>query len=149
MLGGMAQTPQTYANHIRFVPLFHGVAMPILAASLVWTVWRAVRSPGADTVMAALMAVALVIVIFASRVFALIAQDRVIRLEVRLRMKDVLPPAMHARIKDFTPGQLVALRFAGDAELPALADAVLRDQIQDKKTIKRMIKDWQGDDLRV
>ncbi len=98
-----------------------------------------------DTAFAVLMGFAFIIMFFAARVFALKAQDRVIRLEMRLRMKEVLPASMHARIKDFTPGQLVALRFACDAELPALAETVLRDNIQDRKQIKLMVKEWQGD----
>jgi hypothetical protein len=85
---------------------------------------------------------------FAARVFALTVQDRVIRLEMRLRMKDVLPADLQPRILEFTPGQLVALRFASDGELPDLARAVLKDGIKDKKTIKQMITHWQADELR-
>jgi Family of unknown function (DUF6526) len=73
----------------------------------------------------------------------------VIRLEMRQRLRDVLPAAMHARIADFTRGQLVALRFAGDGELAELAQTVLRDNIQDKRAIKQMIKVWNPDHLRV
>ena len=82
-----------------------------------------------------------------ARVFALKAQDRVIRLEMRLRMKELLPPALQPRVNEFAPGQLVAMRFASDAELPDLARQVLDGNVQDKKTIKAMIKDWQADYL--
>ena len=68
---------------------------------------------------------------------------------MRLRMKELMPPALQPRIHEFTPGQLVAMRFACDAELSDLAAKVLTDNVQDKKTIKGMIKVWQGDFLRV
>jgi hypothetical protein len=64
-------------------------------------------------------------------------------------MRDLLSADLQRRIPEFTVGQLVALRFAGDEELPVIAAAVLRDKIQDKKTIKKMVKDWQADHQRV
>jgi len=96
-----------------------------------------------------LTAVALIALAWYTRVFALTVQDRVIRLEMRQRLREVLPAALHARINDFTRGQLVALRFAGDGELGELAQAVLRDNLTDKKAIKQMIKTWNPDHLRV
>jgi len=144
----MAAKPQTYANHAKLVPLYHGVAFSIFAINFFWSLWILISEPSARTAFSVLMAVALIILFFAARVFALTVQDRVIRLEMRLRMKAVLPASMHARIGDFTRGQLVALRFAGDDELPALAEKVLRDNIQDKKAIKLMVKNWQADDFR-
>jgi hypothetical protein len=149
MLALMSETPQTYANHTRLIPIFHYVTFPILAANFFRALWHLYQQPGVDSVFGVLMGFAFIIMFFAGRVFALKAQDRVIRLEMRLRMKDVLPASMHPRIKDFTPAQLVALRFASDAELPALAEKVLADNMQDRKAIKLMIKDWQGDYLRV
>jgi hypothetical protein len=75
-------------------------------------------------------------------------QDRVIRLEMRLRLAQVLPVDMRPRIPEFTPAQLISLRFASDAELPALARKVLDDKMNNRKAIKQLIKDWQGDYLR-
>ena len=144
----MASKPQTYANHAKLVPLFHGVALPIFAVNFFWSLWVLIRDPSVRAGFAVLMAIAFIIIAFAARVFALTVQDRVIRLEMRLRMKDLLPASMHARINDFTRDQLVALRFACDAELPELAEKVLRDNIQDRKTIKLMVKNWQADHLR-
>ena len=83
-----------------------------------------------------------------ARMFALAVQDRVIRLEMQLRMQGVLPANLRARIPEFTLNQLVALRFASDAELPALAGKVLGENLNDRKTIKRMIQNWRADDLR-
>jgi hypothetical protein len=146
----MAQAPgtQSFANHAKFVPLYHFVAVPILAANFVWSAWRAIQSPRVDTVFAVLLAAALVITVFLARIFALRVQDRVIRLEMRLRLRELLPPDLQPRIAEFEPGQLVALRFAGDRELPALARRVLDERLKDKKAIKKMIVDWQADHLR-
>jgi hypothetical protein len=79
---------------------------------------------------------------------ALTVQDRVIRLEMRLRLAELLPAEMQPRIPEFTVAQLVSLRFASDAELPALAKKVLDEKINDRKAIKKMIKNWQPDELR-
>jgi hypothetical protein len=93
--------------------------------------------------------VALIILALFARVFALKAQDRVIRLEMRLRMRDLLPEDLRERINDFTPTQMVGLRFASDAELPELARQVLDENITKSTPIKKMITDWQGDFFRV
>lgn len=144
----MSEPAQSYKNHAKTVPLFHFVAFPLLSANLVWAVWRATQTPSADSILAATTAAALVLVTFFARVFALRVQDRVIRLEMRLRLRELLPIGLHPRIVDFTPEQLVAMRFAGDAELPDLAQVVLRDHITSKNVIKLMIKDWNADHLR-
>jgi hypothetical protein len=78
----------------------------------------------------------------------LTVQDRIIRLEMQLRMQQVLPPELRARIAEFSVGQLVALRFASDQELPGLAKKVLDEKLEDRKAIKQMVKDWQPDLLR-
>jgi hypothetical protein len=144
----MPEPVQNYKNHAKTVPLFHFVAFPLLFVNLVWAVWRATQAPGADTIIGATTAAALILVSLFARAFALRVQDRVIRLEMRMRLRELLPIGLHPRIVDFTPEQLVALRFASDAELPDLAQAVLRDHITSKKAIKLMIKDWNADHLR-
>jgi hypothetical protein len=83
-----------------------------------------------------------------ARLFSLTVQDRVIRLEMRLRLERLLPPDLRSRIPEFTPAQFISLRFAGDDELPALARQVLDEKLSDRKTIKRRIKNWQADFLR-
>jgi hypothetical protein len=83
-----------------------------------------------------------------ARVFALTVQDRVIRLEMRLRMRELLPADLQPRINEFTHKQLVAMRFASDAELPALARTVLDERLTDGTAIKRLVRDWQADTLR-
>jgi Family of unknown function (DUF6526) len=144
----MPNAAQSLKNHARFVPLYHFVAGPILFANLAWNAYRAVRVPGANTIFPALVAAALVILFFFARVFALRVQDRVIRLEMRLRMRELLPADLVPRIPEFTAGQLVALRFASDRELPVLARQVLEQRMNDRKAIKQLVKEWQGDHLR-
>ena len=139
---------QTYENHSRTVPLYHQVAFPILALNLLYGVYRAVRSLSLETAIGTLVAVALLILFFYARIFALTVQDRVIRLEMTLRMERLLPADLRGRVHEFSPGQLVALRFAGDEELAELARKVLGENLQDKKAIKRMIKNWRPDTLR-
>jgi hypothetical protein len=139
---------QNFENHAKTVPLFHQVALPILTLNLGWSVYRLARHFSAESVISLLVAAALILVAFYSRVFALTVQDRVIRLEMRLRMQQVLPPDLRGRIPDFTVGQLVALRFASDGELPELARKVLDEKLTDRKAIKKLIRDWQPDLLR-
>jgi hypothetical protein len=141
--------PQSFANHGRTVPMYHGVLFLILLINFGWAVYRLVTMPGGESAVGVILAFGLFILAFVARAFPLAAQDRVIRLEMRLRMKEVLPAELQPRINDFTPGQLIALRFASDSELPALAATVLKDGIADKKTIKQMIKHWQADTMRV
>lgn len=144
----MANDIQSFKNHAKFVPIYHGVAMPILVVNLVWCAYRAITRPGWETALAALVGVALVIMVLFARVFALTVQDRIIRLEMRLRLRELLPPDLTSRIPEFTTGQLVALRFASDGELPVLARRVLDDRMKDRKAIKQLIADWQADHLR-
>lgn len=145
----MSDRAQSFENHARFVPLYHYVVLPILSANVFWLAWRFIQAPGVDRGIAALTAVALALGVVFGRVFALKAQDRIIRLEMRLRLATVLPADLRGRIADLAPGQLIALRFASDAELPQLVAAVLKDNIQDKKTIKKMVTRWQADHARV
>ncbi|MEK7668151.1 MAG: DUF6526 family protein [Gemmatimonadota bacterium] len=140
--------PQTYANHRRVVVGYHIVTFFILFINLIWSVVQAFRHVSVGAVVTVLLAVALFLLFFYARVFALAVQDRVIRLEMRLRLQQVLPADLQGRIGEITRGQFVALRFASDAELPALVRKVLDAHITDKKQIKLMIKEWVPDYLR-
>ncbi len=144
----MADTTQTFENHARFVPPYHFVAGPIFLLNLVWALYRLVKYPAVGTAITALMAVALIMLFLYARVFALAVQNRVIRLEMRLRMRELFPADLQGRIHELTPKQLVALRFASDAELPELTRKVLNDKIADGKSIKKMVKSWEADHLR-
>ena len=146
----MADTkPQTYDNHTRLVPMFHYVAFPILAINLIWSLYDLVQNFGAGAMRGVAVSFALVVVALFARIFALKAQDRVIRLEERMRMQQMLPDDLAARIGEFSTGQLVSLRFASDAELPELARKVLDDGIAEQKTIKQAIQNWRADYQRV
>ena len=144
----MADQEQNFKNHARFVPAYHYVAGPILLVNLVWAV-LGLADPSFQAAREVLVAVALVILFLYARVFALRAQDRVIRVEMRLRMRELLPDDLQGRIDEFTPTQLVGLRFAGDAELPDLARKVLDENIAAATPIKKLIRDWRGDYYRV
>ena len=140
--------PQAYANHVRLVPLFHYVTLPLLGINLLYSIYRLTQGVGAESVMALVVAVALVLVGLFARVNALKAQDRVIRLEERLRMQALLPDDLKPRINDVTTAQLIALRFASDEELPALVRKAL-DENADQKPLKQAIRTWRPDYQRV
>ncbi|HSW30486.1 MAG TPA: DUF6526 family protein [Longimicrobiales bacterium] len=145
----MSQQPQTYANHAKLVPVFHFVGSPLLLILLGWTTWRLIEAPSADTAMSLVLVVVLALAYFYGRMFAMGVQDRVIRLEERLRMERLLDADLKARIPEFTTEQLIGLRFASDEELPALARRVLAEGIADRKTIKLAVKSWRADHQRV
>jgi hypothetical protein len=145
----MASGPQTYKTHRRTVPLYHLVLWVCLAVLFTWSVVRLVHAPAGDSLFAVLTVFTLVLLAIFVRTFPLRVQDRLIRLEMHLRLRELLPPELHDRIGEFTPRQLIALRFASDRELPGLAATVLRDNIRNGTAIKKMIKDWRADDLRV
>jgi hypothetical protein len=144
----MSESGQTYANHARFYPLFHFFAAPILLANLLWALWQIVRAPSLSTVWRAIVAAGLVGGLTAARLMALTVQDRVIRLEMRLRLRDVLPADLQDRIPELTPRQLIGLRFASDAELPELVRRVLTGSLGNATDIKKAVTRWQGDYLR-
>jgi len=140
---------QNYSNHGKFFPPFHFFAAPILLANLIWSFFRLKPSGySAYSIFSVFVAAALVVTLTVARVMALKVQDRVIRLEERLRYQRLLPADLQPRIDDFTIDQYVSLRFASDAELPALARKVLDEKINDRKTIKQLIKVWRPDYLR-
>lgn len=140
---------QNYKNHRKFVPLFHYVLFPILAGNFVFMGYHLYRDPSMSTAWSTVMAFAFIVTALFARVFALKAQDRLIRLEERLRMARVLSADLQPRINDFTIEQLIGLRFASDAELPELAATVLRDNISDREVIKKMVKSWRADPAQV
>ncbi len=140
---------QNFANHGRIVPLYHWFAFGALAVNFAWSLYRLKQAQfSLDSIVSALVAAALIVLFFYARIFALTVQDRVIRLEERLRFERLLPADLKPRIGEFTVGQLVALRFASDAELPELARAVLSEKLDDRKAVKQRIKNWRADYLR-
>jgi hypothetical protein len=140
---------QNFANHTRLVPMFHYFILPALTLNFGWSIYRLAHwRHWMEGLVDLLTAAALLVLAFYARIFALTVQDRVIRLEERLRFERLLPEDLKARIPEFTRGQFVALRFASDAELPALARKVLSDNLTDGKAIKQLVQSWRADHLR-
>jgi hypothetical protein len=140
---------QSFANHTRVFPPFHLVAMPILLVNLgVQLYWMKDFGLSFRGIFGPLVALALILGLVSCRLSALIVQDRVIRLEEQLRYMRLLPADLQPRVGEFTIAQLVSLRFASDAELPALARKVLDDKLQERKAIKQLIKTWRPDFVR-
>ncbi|MBI3664600.1 MAG: hypothetical protein HY234_16305 [Acidobacteria bacterium] len=142
------ETTQNYSNHVRKLPPVYFAAALVLIINVLWSLYGVVRNLSYGSVLHVFFAVSLVVLFVFSRTFALTVQDRVIRLEERLRMERLLPADLRPRIGEFTVKQLVALRFASDAELPALARDVLDGKLSEPDAIKRAVKDWRADWLR-
>ena len=146
----MAQSAsQSFEHHARVVPGYHLAALGIFTINLLWSIYRLVRVPSLESLVGTLLAVGYLLLFFYARRFALTVQDRVIRLEMRLRMRELLPTDLHGRIGELSHQQLIALRFASDEELPDLCRTVLADNLTSQKSIKKMIKHWKADHLRV
>ncbi len=140
---------QNFVNHVRWVPGFHYFVMPVMALNFGWSIYRLKAANfSLDSIVGLLVAAALVGLTLYARLFALAVQNRVIRLEERMRLERLLPEDLKPRIADFSCRQLIAMRFASDAELPALARKVLADNIQESKAIKQMVQNWRPDFLR-
>ena len=145
----MSKTPQNFENHAKMVPGFHYLGSLMLLSLLIWSVLGVVQGANLDSIMRLVGVMVLVLIGFYARSFALGVQDRIIRLEERLRMAQLLPDDLKPRIHDFTTEQLIGLRFASDDELPALARRVLDEGIADRKTIKKAVTHWRADYQRV
>lgn len=141
--------PQSFANHRAWPPGLYLFAGLVLLVETAHRAWIAVETRDFWSVWAFFVGVALLLVWMASRSRALIVQDRVIRLEMELRLERLLGPARAKDVARIELEQRIALRFAGDAELPALFDEVIAGSLVKPDDIKRRVKDWQRDWLRV
>jgi hypothetical protein len=142
-------TEQNLSNHAKFFPPFHFFVMPVLLINFFWSSYRWKTSGfSVDGFEYVVVAAALVLGFLCVRRMALSVQDRVIRLEERLRYERLLPADLKPRIGEFTVSQFVSLRFASDAELPALARKVLDEKLSERKAIKQLVKNWKPDYLR-
>ena len=139
---------QSYASHRRWFPLFHFISVPILSGNLLLQMYMIYRRPSVWSVWNAIVAAALVTLAFSSRLMALRVQDRLIRLEERLRLQQILPSDLRGRIGELRTGQLIAMRFCDDAEVPDLCRAVLNGEVKTRSEIKQRIKNWKPDTLR-
>jgi hypothetical protein len=144
----MTATPQSYDNHRRVFPLYHLFALPILIANVVVTLLASVRHPSLGNLWLFLVALGFVGATVANRASALIVQNRVIGLEMRLRLATVLPVELCQRIPELHLKQLVGLRYAGDDELVALVERCLRGELATADAVKREVRHWRPDYVR-
>jgi hypothetical protein len=140
---------QSYANHVRWFPLFHFVITPLLLVLLIWSAFRLYQAPSWDGAMNLLLVFTVALIGLAARMQALKAQDRVIRLEERLRYSMVLSPELAESAAALPVSRMIALRFASDAELAGLVQKVVDREFATTKDIKLAIKEWRADTLRV
>ncbi len=140
--------PQNYANHTRWLPAWHFFAFPMLGLNAVWSLVGLRNGPTLEVLFDIGVALALLVVVGLVRVSPLTVQDRLIRLEERLRMERLLPDDLKARLDELTVQQFIALRFASDGELEALTRKAL-DEKAEPKAIKQAIQSWRPDHQRV
>jgi Family of unknown function (DUF6526) len=144
----MAQPEQNFKNHVRFDPMFHGFltfgALILLGA----TIYALVRQPDWWGVVRLLGVLWAIVLMFKMRLYALRVQDRVIRLEERLRLAQLLPETTRARIGELSERQMIALRFASDGEVGGLVEQTLNGN-WDSKQIKQAVRSWRADTFRV
>ena len=142
-------TEQNLGNHVRFVPLYHFFTLPVLIVNFVWSLFR-LKTLGFSFagIFGVILALALFLGILFGRLFALAVQDRLIRLEERLRYERVLREELRWRADELMPSQFLSLRFASDDELPTLMQRVLEEKLTNRKAIKQLIKNWRADHSR-
>lgn len=146
----MAQTPQNYSNHAQYTPLYHYFTSPLTLIFVVWSIVRFGDAPSYDTGYFLVGALALFGAVSVSRLSPLRAQDRIIRLEEQLRYQRVLPTALAEQaMQSFSPRHYITLRFASDAELPALVEQVIANPAVKGKELKQQIRNWRADHFRV
>lgn len=146
----MSEREQSFESHGKIVPGYHRWTTALLVLPTLYFLFLAVRDfYSAERLAMALFAVGTILAAFYARAFPIGVQDRVIRLEERLRMERLLPADLKARIPEFTTNQLIGLRFAPDDELPDLARRVLDEGITDRTEIKRAIESWRPDNQRI
>lgn len=139
---------QNFSNHTRYDPVFHFFILPVFAITVIATIVHLVRRPGLHSAWLVVFMIAAMAAVFKIRLYALKVQDRVIRLEERLRLAPLLDAGLRPRIAEITESQLVGLRFASDAELPGLAARALNEKLS-RSEIKKAVQQWRPDYWRV
>jgi hypothetical protein len=140
--------PQNLANHARTDPPFHLFVFPVFIANAIVTLVWLVRAPDFHHIWLFIVSLAAALLMMKVRMYSAKVQDRVIRLEERLRLQALAPQQWHAQIYKLTEGQLIGLRFAADDEVVALAEQALEENLN-RKQIKERIKSWRADDWRI
>ena len=140
--------PQNLANHAKLDPLFHFIVLPVFALAALGGTVHFLRHPSYHSASFFVISVAAAIAALKIRVYSLKLQDRIIRLEERLRLASLCSEPLGFRIPELTEDQLIGLRFASDAELPALVEKTLGSN-WNRKQIKEAVKNWRPDNWRV
>jgi hypothetical protein len=144
----MTEQTQTYKNHARWYPLVHFVIFPLLLVNLGWQIYMLTQERTLDRAEMLLVGVILVLISFAARLQPLRVQDRIIRLEEKLRYHKLLPHDVAEKASHISMRKMIALRFAPDDELPELVGRILDGKLNSSKEIKTAIENWRGDHLR-
>jgi hypothetical protein len=144
----MTATAQSYANHRRVFPLYHLFVLPVLITHVIVTMVASVRHPSFWNLWLVVVALGLVAGMVANRASTLIVQNRVIGLEMRLRLATVLPVELCQRIPELHLKQLVGLRYASDDELVGLVERCLRGELPTADAVKREVRHWRPDYVR-
>jgi len=140
--------PQNFANHGRFDPWYHFFLAPIALIIFIASIVHVAMHFHPWGLIHVVLAFAFVVLVVKLRTYPLKVQDRVIRLEERLRLATLLPEPLRARIPELEVRQLIALRFASDAEIPGLVERTLNEKLAPKQ-IKQAIQNWRADNFRV
>ena len=138
------KVPQSFSHHARYDPPFHFFVLPVFAISVIAVLVQLVMHPSLQAAWLLVFILAATVAVVKARTYALRVQDRVIRLEERLRLAILVDKPLRAHIVELTESQLVGLRFASDAELPALAARALSEKLS-KAEIKKAITQWRPD----
>ncbi|MDR3776629.1 MAG: DUF6526 family protein [Terracidiphilus sp.] len=141
-------TPQNLKNHGRIDPLFHYVLFFVLLANVVFAVFHELHQQTITSAWFLVLSLVAFILLFKLRTYPLKVQDRVIRLEERLRLQALAPAEWHPQIAQLTEDQLIGLRFAADDEVVALAKLALEEHLT-RKQVKERIKNWRADNWRI
>lgn len=144
----MAQE-QNFSNHVRWYPLGHYIVAPILILNLIYQCVTLYRGYSYPQVWMVVVSFALIAMHVAARLQALKAQDRVIRLEERLRYRELLPPDLARKASELPPGMIIAMRFASDEELASIAESAVAGKFANSGELKKSIKNWRADHHRV
>ena len=145
----MSDSPQSYENHAKLVPMFHFVAFGLLMVAFLWFTYRMVTDFSVGRMMFVVLIVGVILVAFFARLFALGVQDRVIRLEEQLRMARLLSPELQGRIGEISTEHFIGLRFASDEELEELTTRVLNGEFPSRKEVKQAVRNWRADNERI
>ena len=144
----MERKPQTLQNHGKFDPAFHFFLAPVGLFLLIAAIVNAVNNWSYHAALGVVVMLWAIVAVFKIRIYSLKVHDRVIRLEERLRMQKLLPAPLQSRIGELTESQIIGLRFASDAELPALVEKTLAGNLN-LKQVKQSIQTWRPDYWRV